>query len=518
MIHERSQAMIKKLAWVVGLTLLAGLFSIPSNANELNEPGLVRFQVFDTWRNGDGSRIGLFSETNGVKKYHGNCETLAPGYKSTGPLFSSCNPRDYKVKLVPSVDLVAPVCDGGKEYCLESVHATAGGNTLKGQFIGYLNPSSTVKAVPKFGIPDGASSSIWRIPGQMHSGGSDYYQVKLDMIANVGLWFYILRGELGEGRPLEITNFDLRIRPVTMSDPTDATSATLCEQCSMPSEATFRVNALMNHDILGMKWFYSRITNADVKITKIQGGQYRYAISGKPMALQVMDARASYSAAPKAVIDLHIARNKNCKEQSVRGCHWAVVNGNRPWEAEEMLAAWRPVVGDSATRTVNQWFIRSNYQDAGQWFNDRDFYRCAPKDKAAGFVTSNALMTTGSIPSYRAGTLDYKVSSLHFEEDGVTPYKGFYEFAMDEKLARCLFKFPAVPISARITVRGTTGDTDVETVVAGNTNGMMRFVAANFGYSNKTISVRFEPKGFKTCVKGSSVRYVKSSKCPAGFK
>lgn len=511
---------MKRLSLLSVVAIFLSVFSAPAHSQQISPapPGTLRLMVFDTWRLHDGSTIRLFTETNGQRKFHGNCQTLAPGYKSSGPLNSSCDPSDYRVKVIPSVDLVAPVCTDVKSFCLESVKAEVKGATTKAKLIGYAS-DSRVDAVPKFGIPSGRSSSIWQIPGVLHSGGSDYYQVKLDLIANVGLWFYLINGRLGENRPLEITNFDLRIRPANLARPDDATSAILCDECDMPTSARLQVNALLNHDILGMKWFYSRIKNADVSITKTRGNQYRYAISGNPMPLQTVDARKPFSESPRALVELHKKLNNGCTETSKTNSCWGiVVNGNRPWEAEELLNAWKPVVSDSATKTTSQWFIRSNYQDSGQWFNDMAFYRCAPKDKPAGIVTSNALMTTGSIPEYKAGSLNYKVSSLHFEEDKVTPYKGFYEFVMDEKLARCLFKFPAAPISAKITVTGAGGDVEIESVTANNSNGKMRFVASNFGYSSKTIAISFAPKGYKVCVRGASSIFAKGTTCPKGFK
>lgn len=503
------------------LTFFAlGFATIPATAQQVTPipPGTLRLQVSDSFRMGDGSRIGLYTETNGVLKFHGNCETLADGYVSTAPLYSSCDPSDYRVKVVPSIELVAPVCRDIKSYCLENARVTLAGAEIKARFIGYQSDSRVI-GIEKYGIPSGRSSSIWQFPGVLHSGGSDYYQIKLDLIAGVGRWFYLQGGKLGEDRPAEITSFELRIRPVQLVDPADAKSAMVCDSCNIPTDANFQVNAILNHDVLGMKWFYSRIRNADVDITKVQGNQYRYSISGNPMPLQLVDGRMSFSEAPKPLVALHTKRNPGCRPTSQTNSCWAyVVNGNRPWEAEELLAAWRPVLKDSATQTISQWFIRSNYQDAGQWFNDMDFYRCAPKDKAAGVVTSNALMTTGSIPALKTGVLNYQVSSLHFEEDQQTVFKGFYEFVMDEKLARCLFKFPAVPISAKITVTGSAGNEDVETVVSGVGQGKMRFVASNFTYSTKTVSIKFVPKGYKLCAKGSKALYTKSVKCPKGFR
>lgn len=518
-ISELGGGNLKRISRALILALTLMCLSAPARAQQEDPttPGTLRFQVSDTWRFGDGSRIGLFTEVNGKRIFHGYCESLAKGYTSSAPRNSSCDPADYRVKIFPSVELVAPVCEELKSFCLDSVHAVVNGSKISGRSVGYIS-DSRVEAIPKFGIPSGRSSSIWQIPGVTHSGGSDYYQVKLDLIANVGLWFYIIDGRLGERRPLEITNFELVIRPVTLTRIDDSTSAVLCGECDMPESATFQADAFLNHDILGMKWFYSRILDAEVAISKALGNQYKYSISGRPMPLQTLDARKNYSDAPEGLIQVH-TRGLDCYATApTSNCWRKIINGNRPWEAEELLAAWRPVLNDAATEIVSQWFIRSNYQDSGQWFSDMKFFRCSPKDRAAGIVTSNALMTTGSIPEYKNGSLNYKVSSLHWEKDGVTPYRGYYEFVMDEKLARCLFNLPSVPISAKITVRGGSETSDVETNVLGNKRGQLRFIAANFSYSSKIISVSFTPRGYKLCTRGSVVRYIKSAKCPAGFR
>jgi hypothetical protein len=46
----------------------------------------------------------------------------------------------------------------------------------------------------------------------------------------------------------------------------------------------------------------------------------------------------------------------------------------------------------------------------------------------------------------------------------------------------------------------------------------LRLAAYNFTFSEKTVKIKIGARGYLTCTKGKAVKYVKGSKCPAGFK
>jgi hypothetical protein len=170
---------------------------------------------------------------------------------------------------------------------------------------------------------------------------------------------------------------------------------------------------------------------------------------------------------------------------------------------------------DKASSNQTLWAMRTAYPG---FSGAERFFQCAPEDRAAGISTTNAMIFTGTIPQYKGGFFSYDVAGLHYEPDGTTKFLGQYEMAMDEQLARCMFGFPRTPLSATVNVINRDGTKAIATTTVGVKNKQLRLSANNFTFSRKTIQVQLKAKGHATCVRGDTVRYVKGTRCPGGFK
>ncbi len=95
----------------------------------------------------------------------------------------------------------------------------------------------------------------------------------------------------------------------------------------------------------------------------------------------------------------------------------------------------------------------------------------------------------GGTPEYKNGFLKYTVSGMHYEPDGFTEVLGTYDLVIRSEVARCLYGFPKVPLSATVSVTGA-GSKNIATTVVSEKNGWLKMAAYGFTFSKKTIQVK----------------------------
>jgi hypothetical protein len=215
-----------------------------------------------------------------------------------------------------------------------------------------------------------------------------------------------------------------------------------------------------------------------------------------------------------------------------------------------MLNAWTRVLKDTAAANPTQWIFYNLPQ------RDIDSANSCIKNSStlAGFVTTNSTTYTATPPVYneRTGTLDYQVASPHFLPDGKV-FLGRYNLYIDSKVARCIYKFSAAPVSATVSVTSSDGaQQNIATTIVNENNGWIHLSAAGFTFSSPTLKVKLtqdvnavvaapspsakpsassEPtpqksvapvikKSTITCIKGKVMKKVTavSPKCPVGYK
>ena len=194
---------------------------------------------------------------------------------------------------------------------------------------------------------------------------------------------------------------------------------------------------------------------------------------------------------------------------------------------------FRKVVGDKTTEQTTYWSVAST-----TWTSQN---KClADSKRVLGIVTTNAMGYDGTAPKFEEGTLNYRVTGLHFGPDGKTPNLGTYDLLLRSDAARCLYGFSNAPISASVSITSDDGAQNVATTVVSEKDGWLKLQAAGFTFSEKTIRLKLDQakqeeavtptpaatpsaaakKVSITCVKGKTVRKVTAvkPKCPAGFK
>lgn len=439
------------------------------------------------------------------------CTEFGKGKTAYFPEGASCDPASYRGDvLIQFSALHAPVCEAGGKNCLQEVFATGpDGKKVVGTFLGYTNPDSAVPANRTLGNPRGESSGIWQLPGVINSAGTDLYEVHLNMEGGI---VPFKKGKQTGKFSLKDREFNAGIRPVKANTITTGVEKAPCNNCTdLPADYRFGLTAILPESV--MNWYSGRIQNADVVYQRVDSTYFAITVTGSPIEVPTFRGNIKRSDASS-----NLLKQFHWCEADWPDC-WGVYTNGYGNEANwtDFLEAWRPHVKDTATGSSTVWTIRTVpiFFGGGETGN---FYACAPKNKAAGIVSTNAMMFNGNVPKYEKGFFNYRVAGMHFEADGQTEFLGRYEFVMDEQFARCMFKFPRAPLSATVTVSGEEGETVVATSTVSSKGGKLRLAAYNFTFSEKNIKFKLNAKGFVTCTKGKTVRYVKGTKCPSGFK
>ena len=92
-----------------------------------------------------------------------------------------------------------------------------------------------------------------------------------------------------------------------------------------------------------------------------------------------------------------------------------------------------------------------------------------------GVVSTNAMGYDSNAPAFKDGFLNYRVTGLHFQSDGLTPNLGTYDLVLRSDAARCLYGFSDAPISATVEIAGADGTQNVATTVVSEKELLLEF-------------------------------------------
>lgn len=493
---------ITALVAILSLGVSGALISQPavSSVQDMSPNSTLGWEVSEAWPSGN-SQAAITLPEEGFRDA-GACSEIGTGARSVVGPPASCDPKDYVGEVLVQYNLMAPVCEGRDRNCISQVSAVGpDGAKVLGEFLGYSLPSRFfVPANRIIGNPLGASSGIWKLPGVKNSLGTEIYEVQLKM--NDGTASF-MNGRLTNKFTLQDRSFTAQIAPAATLNGNSEMS-----EGSLPADYKFELSAILPRSI--MSWYAGRVSGAEVRYQKIDPIYNRITISGESTTVPLFAPRVSRSEATPELLEIfHFCQSSqtSCIGYHVQG------RGN-----PRFVEAFRNVMKDKASGSRTVWAIRSQAPRFSELSNPNAFFACAPRDRAAGISTTNAMVFSGDIPQYKGGFFSYEVAGLHYEPDGTTKFLGQYEMAMDEQLARCMFGFPRTPLSATVNVTNRDGTREIATTVVGTKNGQLRLSASNFTFSRKTIQVQLQARGHATCVRGDTVRYVKGTRCPGGFK
>jgi hypothetical protein len=450
----------------------------------------------------------------------------------------SCDPLDYPGGRVWAnfQNLNLAVCNEQPRDCISEVFAAdSSGKKIQGEFVGYVESdwAPEVAANNQTNNPRGVSSGIWKLEGVENSLGSHYYMVNFTLSGGRALYD---RGKVVREFPADEQTFNITIRPVASESLKMRSFSSWEEYCiiceDMPTNFRFGVSAVVHQSV--MNWYAGRLSEPLVEYKKVSSKYNRITISGNPVKIPTFRPTVSHSqASPQLLQIMEYCHNLDEESLIIRtkypdifnSCGGQYIQGSRRMQGGakfDFMEVFRPLVGDKATSSRVVWTVRTVYpriiSEGNRTSIRQRFVQCSSPDRPAGISTTNSMIFEGYIPEFKNGYLNYRVSGMHYEEDGKTLFKGRYEMSIDENVARCVFGYPKSLASASVSVVNSDGAKSIATTTVGTKNGQLRLVANNFTFSDKTIRLQINVKGYATCVRGNSVRYIKGTQCPSGFK
>ena len=215
--------------------------------------------------------------------------------------------------------------------------------------------------------------------------------------------------------------------------------------------------------------------------------------------------------------------------------------------------------GDKSTGNSRVWNFTtldsSNSSTAGFDANGKIRFDYSAKCKISssqllGSVSTNSMILDPGPPNFVDDEFVYNVAGMHYETDGVTPFKGYYSLRIAKSLAKCLYNKAAVPIRAVISITDENGASQIVRIETVKDEGdYYAMELSGFTFSKPIIRVKYEfgsltkatptpvtsaptatssptampalgKKIIFTCVKGKLVKEMRAIKpvCPKGYK
>ena len=485
--------------------------------------GLVWYE--DVLRSGNGiSTITAYGDNNTF----GICESLSDPACST-----------FKNK---NIEIMLPVCDDAKyTYCIEGLSVGNEKTQLtQGTYIRSIQ-GTTVVEDKKANLPAGATTSLWRVNGQSHTGGSDQYSVgarlrysysdgRLNLIGfeTSIVPFREVTGGNYSLMQMKIVNFGGRDQLVhywhvgncIWQEPSRCAVATRWSAGSIAS-----IKLRVPNSVTG--WLHGRLEDPSVEVEKIDETTNRLSVTAKPVTVQGSAPKVNVNEISPELMKV-ITRNGAEPLRKDSGYVWQMepATYNLDW-----FNAWLPLTKDKADGLSDYW----NFKSIAGHFTSASEGKClGSTKKLVGLVTTNSLWYSGNPPAFQDSELNYKVAALHFNPDGTTPFLGTYDLVLDSDAARCLYGYTSAPIQASISILSANGQNQVATTTLSEAKGWLKLSAKGFTFSDPTIKVKLTQlqekpvetpviaiqKSTITCKKGKVQRKVTGLKptCPSGFK
>ncbi len=439
------------------------------------------------------------------------------------PICDFANAGNTKETAIPAA-MVLLVCETPtSEDCIESVEISRNGDPLrKLVFEGYskeiTNPRDGINfpADASMNLPAGGNQSIW------HEVVDGKISDKKYLLA-YGYW---MEYSPKTGK-FVLSNVSVVIRPFKEVAGTRWDSLWSAEGKSgilYDFDPGTAMKATVRLSTSAAGWYRARLTDPDIQISNFSDTNNRVSLYGKTVTVPTFVVK-------KKVAELN-AEERDFADRF--GYSKGVVGAN---PGEKMIFPYvdyfRKLVDDKTTEQSTYWTVAST-----TWTSQN---KClADSKRVLGIVTTNAMGYDGTAPKFEDGTLNYRVTGLHFGPDGKTPNLGTYDLLLRSDAARCLYGFSNAPISASVSITSGDGAQNVATTVVSEKDGWLKLQAAGFTFSEKTIRLKLDQakqeeavtptpaatpsaaakKVSITCVKGKTVRKVTAvkPKCPAGFK
>lgn len=221
-------------------------------------------------------------------------------------------------------------------------------------------------------------------------------------------------------------------------------------------------------------WLKGRLTDPEITSSKL-GNFNRYVIQGASVSV------------PKLYVEVPKSHSALQGADGISG----VTSGSGFYQTARadsptgisFVSAFASLAKDTAIDSQSQWYVATI---GDTW----DLNRCNTNKDFVGLVTTNAMAFDGDIPKFSSGFLSYNVAGLHYEEDGKTEVLGSYDLAIKSSVARCLYGYSNAPVSAQVTVTGTSGEQKVASTIVRESQGWLTLQAKGFTFSKNQIKVK----------------------------
>ena len=481
---------------------------------------------------------------------------------------------------------VLPVCvDATDINCISEIFATDANGKKLTVSSATVFPKDNPQAFAgnkALNVPRGTGAALVSIPDAPHAGG-DKYLVKTTLSASrtndqSGFETPRLGASISAVKVIEGDFFDLatdtntakydqvgriqvgttQTKPISDPKPSKLCVAVSTTQCAlpytMPKDISFGFALRLNTNLSG--WLHGRMKNAVIDYSTTNGIT-NLSVTANPIAVPLIDVwsksddlsdahvaaylpqfwggEAMHYPVTNENLGLPIANSEKTRA-GMKNISFKHINTNFSQSSMDNFLLWLPIAKDKAAAMPTQWRLGTMTDNGSGPVRE-----CLEKEKAlAGVVTTNSTMYLDGPPTFKDGTLDYKVASTHYEADGTTVFKGTYELIMSSAVARCIYKFTAAPISATVSITSENGEANAATTVINEKNGWLKLGAYGFTFSSPTVRVKLTQEAAPTptpsatastkpavakktsitCVKGKSTKKVSAinPKCPTGYK
>lgn len=457
--------------------------------------------------------------------------------------------------------VVMPKCEGeATSWCIREFSAVdSTGSPLTATFIKYVDGSSYPKN-SEIGLPVGGRISIWRINSQKDSdplyyafkfGGSiRWFSGKPFYFQSSGSIFPIRIDKNPSYKAIKLINGDNGISRFQSGTKCDNAIYVQEGECgvldSFPANIGFKVSFVVPNEITG--FLSARIMKSTVVSSPNDSENKVITIQGSPLRIPRLGLALTR--------DQALVLNPNLGSATM---NYMAFDNRQDGFTLKILSNLRDWSGDRSTGNSRVWNFAtldsSNSSTAGLDANGKIRFdystKCKiPSSQLLGSVSTNSMVLDPGPPNFVDGEFVYNVAGMHYETDGVTPFKGYYSLRIAKSLAKCLYNNEAVPIRAMVSITDESGASQtvrIETVKDDGDYYAMEL--SGFTFSKPIIRVKYEfanlikatpapvasaptetpsptstpvigKKITFTCIKGKLVKEMRAVKpvCPKGYK
>lgn len=399
-------------------------------------------------------------------------------------------------------------------------------------------PKLTWEGIPNRGLPSASSPTLWRVPGQTHSGGTDNYfaraTLKLEIWRDGSVKFTGLSTEIVPfremaGSELQGSNFHAPAwmtrsfinneqptgwfprsgsRPLASFDNPGRFNQITCaweetDKCGLAVKFADGSSAEMTVRIpreLG-GWFYGRLNTGDLKLSPINTKLNKVTISGKPATIPMSSAQFEiFQPGNEKYLNyltygdagyIQELRDREAKPNEDNGQGLASWGQWDPRNGISEFAAYESLMGNTAKGEVEMW----SADTMPYWATDNICF--ADKTRVQGLLTTNAMVYQAGLPKFSKGQLSYEVAGLRNNFNNEV-FKGDYTLKMRADDARCLYGYSEGAIQTAVSVTDFSGTKATASTSVVESGGWLTIRASNFTFSKKKVTVSIKQGGKNT--------------------